>query len=74
MWLPAGAHGTSQLELVSSRSEYNTACYDDPDDTFSTISGSLSKPMPDLPDGDWSIVLKRDIFQKVSTALVIACC
>jgi hypothetical protein len=57
--------------------QYNTACYDDPDDAFSTISGSLSKPMPDLPDGDWSIVLKRDIFQKVSTATYswkLPCC
>jgi hypothetical protein len=45
--------------------QYNTACYTDPDVTFNTIAGSSSSPMPDLPDGDWALVLKKDIFQKV---------
>lgn len=45
--------------------QYNTACYADPDNTFNSISGSSSSPMPDLPDGDWALVLKKDIFQKV---------
>jgi hypothetical protein len=44
--------------------DYNTACYDNPDNSFSTISGSLSKHMPDLPDGDWALVVKKDIFEK----------
>jgi len=48
--------------------QYNTACYADPDVTFSSIAGSSSTPMPDLPDGDWDLVLKKDIFQKVSLA------
>lgn len=45
--------------------QYNTACYADPDNTFSSIAGSSSSPMPDLPDGDWALVLNKDIFQKV---------
>ena len=45
--------------------QYNTACYADPDNTFNAIAGSTSSPMPDLPDGDWALVLKKDIFQKV---------
>ena len=45
--------------------QYNTACYADPDNTFNSIAGSSSSPMPDLPDGDWALVLKKDIFQKV---------
>lgn len=48
--------------------QYNTACYADPDVTFSSIAGSSSTPMPDLPDGDWELVLKKDIFQKVNLA------
>jgi hypothetical protein len=45
--------------------QYNAACYADPDNTFSSITGSSSSPMPDLPDGDWALVLNKDIFQKV---------
>jgi hypothetical protein len=45
--------------------QYNTACYADRDKTFNAIAGSTSSPMPDLPDGDWALVLKKDIFQKV---------
>lgn len=45
--------------------QYNTACYADPDITFNTLAGSSSSPMPDLPDGVWALVLKKDIFQKV---------
>jgi hypothetical protein len=47
--------------------QYNADCYDDPDNKFASISGGLTKYMPDLPDGDWSLVLKKDIFQKVRT-------
>lgn len=52
--------------------QYNTDCYDDPDNTFSSIAGSLSEAMPDLPDGDWALMLKKDIFMKVITP-VLAC-
>jgi hypothetical protein len=45
--------------------QYNADCYDDPDNKFASSSGSLTKYMPDLPDGDWSLMLKKDIFQKV---------
>lgn len=45
--------------------QYNTACYADPDVPFNSIAGSSSTPMPDLPDGDWALLLKKDIFQKV---------
>lgn len=48
--------------------QYNTDCYADPDNTFNSIAGSSSSPMPDLPDGDWALVLKKDIFQKVQAA------
>lgn len=50
--------------------QYSTACYDDPDDTFTAIAGTLSKPMTDLPDGDWALVLKKDIFMKVGCTAV----
>ncbi|WIA39913.1 hypothetical protein OEZ86_013355 [Tetradesmus obliquus] len=49
--------------------QYNADCYDDPDNKFASISGSLTKYMPDLPDGDWSLVLKKDIFQKTRGAV-----
>lgn len=52
--------------------QYNADCYDDPDNKFASISGSLTKYMPDLPDGDWSLVLKKDIFQKVCMFAAVA--
>jgi hypothetical protein len=52
--------------------QYNADCYDDPDNRFASISGSLTKYMPDLPDGDWSLVLKKDIFQKVCDVAVMS--
>jgi hypothetical protein len=55
--------------------QYSTACYTDPDVGFNSLSGASSTPMPDLPDGDWSVVLKKDIFQKASaTACVSGAC
>lgn len=48
---------------------YSTSCYDDPDNTFASITGATSRPMPDLPDGDWSLILNKDIFQKVRRQL-----
>jgi hypothetical protein len=54
--------------------QYNTDCYADPDETFNSIAGSSSSPMPDLPDGDWALVLKKDIFQKVRAAAAACVC
>lgn len=45
--------------------QYSSGCYADRDATFGSIAGSSSTHMPDLPDGDWALVLKKDIFQKV---------
>eukprot|EP00879_Flechtneria_rotunda_P032401 GHRR01035602.1.p1 GENE.GHRR01035602.1~~GHRR01035602.1.p1 ORF type:complete len:274 (+),score=60.02 GHRR01035602.1:334-1155(+) len=53
--------------------QYSTACYDDPDNSFNTIAGSLTKPMPDLPDGHWALIVKKDIFQKVSQEHLLSC-
>lgn len=36
------------------------------DFTFSTISGATTELLLDLPDGEWSIVVKNDIFDKTS--------
>jgi hypothetical protein len=48
--------------------QYSSVCYANPDVAFTAIAGSVSSQMPDLPDGDWSLVLKKDIFQKVAGA------
>eukprot|EP00798_Chlamydomonas_sp_ICE-L_P006111 gene6111-2715_t len=39
------------------------------DKTFSQLSGTYTQAFLDVPDGDWNLVLKRDIFNKVQGAV-----
>lgn len=48
---------------------HGTDCYYPEDQTFDRIEGEVSIEIPDVPDGQWILVVKRDIFNKVSGAV-----
>ncbi|KAI8467677.1 MAG: hypothetical protein J3K34DRAFT_480735 [Monoraphidium minutum] len=49
--------------------QYNSDCYYQEDQAFTTIAGSLHTTLPDIPDGDWSLRVKRDLMGKVRGAV-----
>ncbi|PNH05688.1 hypothetical protein TSOC_008032 [Tetrabaena socialis] len=44
---------------------YSTDCYYDTDKTFERLAGVQNLFIDDAPDGQWNLVLRRDIFNKV---------
>lgn len=48
---------------------YSPLCYYSTDNSFSQLSGSASFPIPDSPDGLWTLDIKRDIFDKIGGAV-----
>lgn len=46
-------------------------CYYEEDQAFDRIEGSLSRVIDDVPDGLWTIKVKRDFFHKVKGAVRI---
>ena len=44
-------------------------CYFEEDYTFEKQSGSVSVKIEDMPDGEWSLVVKRDLFNKITGAV-----
>lgn len=49
---------------------FATGCYYEQDKTFSGLSGTFSAVLDDLPDGDWTLVMRRDIFKKTKGSLI----
>eukprot|EP00192_Tetraselmis_astigmatica_P001702 CAMPEP_0117652658 /NCGR_PEP_ID=MMETSP0804-20121206/2750_1 /TAXON_ID=1074897 /ORGANISM="Tetraselmis astigmatica, Strain CCMP880" /LENGTH=1606 /DNA_ID=CAMNT_0005458731 /DNA_START=90 /DNA_END=4910 /DNA_ORIENTATION=+ len=48
---------------------HGTDCYYPTDRQFDRISGEVHLEINDVPDGNWALVVKRDIFNKVSGAV-----
>lgn len=44
-------------------------CYWTSDEEFTRLSGEVHVEITDMPDGDWILVIRRDIFNKVSGAV-----
>jgi hypothetical protein len=49
---------------------FSTGCYFEEDNTFNSLSGSYSEIIDDLPDGDWTLVMRRDIFRKTRGSIM----
>lgn len=49
--------------------QYNSDCYYDTDQTFTQLQGEVHATFPDVPDGDWDLVVKRDMMQKIRGAV-----
>ncbi|KAK9819873.1 hypothetical protein WJX72_003501 [[Myrmecia] bisecta] len=50
----------------TSGAPHGTACYYDTDQQFSLLSGEVHTTVTDMPDGDWTVTMKRDLFNKVA--------
>uniref|UniRef100_A0A061RIA9 Polycystin cation channel family n=1 Tax=Tetraselmis sp. GSL018 TaxID=582737 RepID=A0A061RIA9_9CHLO len=48
---------------------HGTDCYYSSDQQFSSVQGSTHVEINDVPDGEWVLVIKRDIFNKVAGAV-----
>lgn len=48
---------------------YSGGCYFEQDNTFDRLSGSQTYVIDDAPDGQWDLVVRRDIFNKVRGAV-----
>ena len=48
---------------------HGTDCYYTSDRKFDRVQGEIHLEVPDVPDGQWILVVKRDIFNKVSGAV-----
>lgn len=55
--------------LCPEKIQYNSDCYFQDDQTFSSISGSVHMTLPDIPDGTWTLSMKRDLLEKVKGAV-----
>eukprot|EP00955_Chlamydomonas_euryale_P104249 365554-Chlamydomonas_euryale.AAC.7 len=60
----------AKWNLCPRATQFVSACYYETDQTFSLLSGSLSKVIEDAPDGMWTLNVKNDIFDKVRLACV----
>ncbi|KXZ51016.1 hypothetical protein GPECTOR_14g257 [Gonium pectorale] len=72
---PVGSIPASDLMQQSSwnlcpvSTAYSTGCYYDTDVTFDRLSGVQNYVIDDAPDGQWNLVVRRDIFNKVNGAV-----
>ncbi|PNW70325.1 hypothetical protein CHLRE_17g715300v5 [Chlamydomonas reinhardtii] len=48
---------------------YSSDCYFDADKEFDRLSGVQNFVLDDAPDGDWNLVVRRDIFNKIRGAV-----
>ncbi|GFR50551.1 hypothetical protein Agub_g12825 [Astrephomene gubernaculifera] len=48
---------------------YSSDCYYDTDITFDRLSGVQNYVIDDAPDGEWNLVVRRDIFNKIKGAV-----
>ncbi|EFJ46305.1 hypothetical protein VOLCADRAFT_93448 [Volvox carteri f. nagariensis] len=48
---------------------YSSDCYYDSDINFERLSGEQHFTLDDAPDGEWNLVVKRDIFNKIRGAV-----
>jgi hypothetical protein len=55
--------------LCPQATAYGAGCYFQDDQTFDAAAGTLHLALPDIPDGTWSLVVKRDLMAKVGGAV-----
>jgi len=55
---------------VGTKPAFSRGCYFEQDNTFTSLSGSYTKVITDLPDGVWTLIMRRDIFQKTSGSIL----
>lgn len=55
--------------LCPVQTAYSGDCYYDTDIKFDRLSGSTSTVITDMPDGDWNLIMRRDIFMKTRGAV-----
>ncbi|GLC33126.1 hypothetical protein PLESTB_000367500 [Pleodorina starrii] len=72
---PVGSIPSSDLmqqaswNLCPVSTPYSSDCYFDSDVTFDRLSGEQHYTLDDAPDGEWNLVVKRDIFNKIRGAV-----
>lgn len=55
--------------LCPTQTAYSGDCYYDTDIKFDRLSGSMTRVIEDAPDGQWDLVVRRDIFDKIRGAV-----
>lgn len=55
--------------LCPERTAYDSGCYFAEDRRFEAAAGAAHVTLPDVPDGRWSLVVKRDMMTKVRGAV-----
>ena len=73
---PAGSLASTELmsqtkwNLCPERgAPHGRDCYFEDDQAFDRVEGSTQEIIDDIPDGEWTIKIKRDFFDKVSGAV-----
>jgi aromatic ring hydroxylase len=67
--LPQDLMTQAAWNLCPVKIQYNSDCYYDTDQTFSQLSGEVHATFPDVPDGEWDLVVKRDMMRKIRGAV-----
>jgi hypothetical protein len=55
--------------LCPQSTAYSAGCYFTDDQKFGAIAGAVHTTLTDVPDGTWSLVVKRDLMGKVKGAV-----
>ncbi len=50
---------------------FASGCYYNKDNQFAQLAGASSAVINDMPDGNWTIQMKRDIFSKTKGAVSV---
>lgn len=59
----------TSYNLCPVKTAYSGQCYYDSDITFDRLSGSTTTLIEDAPDGEWDLIMRRDIFMKTRGAV-----
>jgi len=72
-WNLCPAEDSSFFEVYhiknSTKIKHGSACYWESDNTFDQLTGHRLENIPDVPDGEWELVVKGDLFNKVGGAV-----
>ena len=55
--------------LCPEQIQYNSDCYYSDDNAFDAVAGTVHAALTDIPDGTWSLRIKRDMMGKVRGAV-----
>ncbi len=50
---------------------FASGCYYNKDNQFSQLAGATTSVINDMPDGNWTLQMKRDIFDKTRGAVSV---